>query len=57
MPQGVLPFQYQEETSSTGMTALTGLPLYLDLADVARLSQSIQRHLSARGSKAGATLS
>jgi hypothetical protein len=32
MPQGVLPFQYLEETSSSGMTALAGLPAYLDLA-------------------------
>lgn len=29
--QGVLPFQYEEEKSSTGMTALAGLPLYLAL--------------------------
>ena len=29
MAQGVLPFKYEEEASSVGMTALGGLPLYL----------------------------
>ncbi len=53
MPQGVLPFQYQEEPSSAGMTALAGLPLYLELAYVAGLSQSIQRHLKLRDGKQG----
>lgn len=53
MPQGVLPFQYQEETSSAEMTALAGLPIYLDLAYVAGLSQSIQRHLKLRERKQG----
>ena len=53
MPQGVLPFQYQEETSSAGMTGLTGLPLYLDLAYVAGLCQSIGRHLKRRRGKQG----
>ncbi len=53
MPQGVLPFQYQEETSSAGMTGLTGLPLYLDLAYVAGLCQSIGRHLKLRRGKQG----
>jgi hypothetical protein len=41
MPQGVLPFQYQEEKFSNGMTALAGLSAYLDLVHVASLSQSI----------------
>ena len=53
MPQGVLPFQYQEEKISSGMTALAGLPTYLDLAYVAGLSQSIQRHLKLREGKQG----
>ena len=55
MPQGVLPFQYQEEKSFSGMTALAGLPTYLDLAYVAGLSQSIQHHLKLwEGDRAGA---
>jgi hypothetical protein len=53
MPQGVLPFQYLEETRSSGMTALAGLPAYLDLAHVAGLSQSIQRHVKLRQGKQG----
>jgi len=53
MPQGVLPFQYQEEKFSNGMTALAGLPAYLDLAYVASLSQSIQRHVRLREGKPG----
>ena len=31
MQQGVLPFQYQPEKSTTGMTALSGLVTYLEL--------------------------
>jgi hypothetical protein len=32
MAQGVLPFKYESEKKTTGMTALAGLPVYLDLA-------------------------
>lgn len=31
MAQGVLPFRYETEKNTTGMTALAGLPVYLDL--------------------------
>ena len=48
MKQGVLPFQYEEEKSSTGMTGLAGLPAYLDLAQVAGLWRSIGRHVKLR---------
>ena len=48
MKQGVLPFQYEEEKTSTGMTALAGLPVYLDLAQVAGLTRSIERHVRLR---------
>jgi len=34
MAQGVLPFKYEGEKKTTGMTALGGLPAYLDLAQV-----------------------
>ena len=33
MPQGALPFQYARERSSTGMTAMAGLGIYLDMMD------------------------
>ena len=39
MTQGLLPFKYEKEESSNGMTALAGLPIYLDLAEVIGLSQ------------------
>ena len=55
MTQGVLPFKYEEEKKDTGMTALAGLPVYLDLAQVIGLSKSIQRHLNIRRSGQGWT--
>ncbi len=48
MTQGVLPFKYEEEKNDSGMTALAGLPVYLDLAKVIGLSKSIQQHLKIR---------
>ena len=48
MAQGVLPFKYEEEENGNGMTALAGLPIYLDLAEVIGLSKSIQKHLKVR---------
>ncbi|MDA1229123.1 MAG: IS1380 family transposase [Chloroflexi bacterium] len=55
MQQGVLPFQYQQEKASTGMTALAGLPTYLDLMHVARLWASIERHVKVRDQRQGWT--
>lgn len=55
MTQGVLPFKYEEEKSNSGMTALAGLPLYLDLAEVIGLSKSIQKHLKIRTGSQGWT--
>lgn len=49
MPQGVLPFQYAAEKTGSGMTALAGLPLYVELAEVAGLPASIRRHLRVAG--------
>lgn len=45
MAQGVLPFKYEEEKMATGMTGLSGLPVYLDLAFVMGLSEMIGNHL------------
>jgi hypothetical protein len=45
LKQGVLPFSYEYEPTESGMTALAGLPAYLELAVVAKLPDSIQRHL------------
>jgi len=49
MAQGALPFQYQEQNRAAGLTALAGLPAYLDLAHVAGLRDSICRHLGICG--------
>lgn len=48
MSQGVLPFQYQVQNRVAGLTALAGLPTYLDLAQAAGLRDSICRHLNIR---------
>lgn len=48
MPQGVLGFQYEADKSGAGSTALAGLPVYLDLAQVLGLRSSVERHLHAR---------
>lgn len=48
MAQGVLPFQYQEQKHVTGLTALAGLPSYLDLAQASGLRDSLCRHLKIR---------
>jgi hypothetical protein len=45
LKQGVLPFSYECEPTESGMTALAGLPAYLELAAVARLPDSLQHHL------------
>lgn len=48
MPQGVLPYKYEEEKTNTGMTALAGLPVYLDLASVLGLGDHIRTHMQVR---------
>lgn len=49
MAQGVLSFQYQKQSTVSGLTALAGLPTYLDLAQAAGLRDAIRRHLTVRG--------
>ncbi|MEE8434600.1 MAG: IS1380 family transposase, partial [bacterium] len=48
MAQGVLGFQYEGEESATGMTALAGLPVYLDLFAAMGLSRSIEGQVRVR---------
>ncbi len=55
MAQGILPFKVELERSEAGMTALAGLPLYLDLAKVVEISRLIQRHLWERDNGQGWT--
>ena len=51
MPQGILPYKYEEEKTLAGMTSLAGLPLYLDLAVALGLPKSIEHHLAFRPSQ------
>jgi len=53
MPQGILPFQYEKEQNAVGITGLAGLPLYLDLAKVAKLQRVIERQLGHIGPSQG----
>ncbi|MBU0729869.1 MAG: IS1380 family transposase [Proteobacteria bacterium] len=55
MSQGALPFKYEAEKYQSGLTALGGLPVYLDLAHVAGLRQSVDRHLAVRKDSQGWT--
>lgn len=46
--RGVLEFQYQADTSKSGLTAHAGPPLYLDPAFRSGLVESVRRYLSLR---------
>ena len=48
MKQGLLAFQYEQEKSSTGMTAMSGLMTYLELMQAAGLRSSVERHVRLR---------
>jgi hypothetical protein len=48
MAQGALPYKYEEEKTASNMTALAGLPVYLDLSSVLNLGESISTHLHAK---------
>jgi hypothetical protein len=48
MTQGLLPFKYETDKLPTGLTALAGLPAYLDLAKLFQLSESVAVHVNAR---------
>ena len=52
LPQGVLGFQYESEPSTSGLTSLGGLPLYLELIQASGLAAAIReqvRLVSAQG--------
>jgi len=51
MAQGVLAYKYEEEKSRGGLTALAGLPVWLDLASVLGLVNHIRDHLHIRQSQ------
>jgi len=49
MAQGALPFQYEAETAASGVTALGGLPVYLDLINASGLDVAIRKHVRVAG--------
>ena len=51
MAQGILPFQYEAEKTGSGMTALAGLPLYLELAHASGLVDVLRRKVRVAGSQ------
>ena len=51
MPQGVLGFQYEAEQSNHGLSALAGLPLYLDPIRKSGLANAIRARLQVAGSQ------
>jgi hypothetical protein len=55
MAQGLLPYKYEEARDHAGMTALAGLPIYLDLASVLGIGDCIRAHLRVRESGQGWT--
>ena len=55
MKQGLLAFQYEEEKSTTGMTALSGLMTYVELMHAAGLRSSVERRVGLRGGDQGWT--
>jgi len=48
MAQGILPFQYEIEKKPGGMTALAGLPLYVEFAHLMGLPRLIAEHVRGR---------
>jgi hypothetical protein len=55
MTQGVLPFKYEPERRALGLTALGGLPVYLDMAQAMGLAMSIDEHVGVRKGSQGWT--
>ena len=55
MSQGKLPFQYEIEEGSSGLTALAGLPVYLELAAVMGLRKSVEQYVQTHVRRQGWT--
>ena len=52
---GVLPYYYETGPGESGMTALAGLPPYLDLGRVAQIRELVERHIHLRENGQGWT--
>jgi len=48
MAQRALPYEYEIEEGKAGLTAMGGLPTYLDLASATGFLRSIDGHLKIR---------
>jgi len=55
MPQGVLPFKYEDQRQGTGLTGIGGLPVYMDLAQRLGLASSIDEHVGLKADRQGWT--
>ena len=55
MQQSLLPFKYECERETTGLTAFAGLPVYADLLRVSGLLQAFDEHLGVRRAGQGWT--
>jgi hypothetical protein len=55
MSEGILPFQYEAEKTSAGMTALAGLPLYMELFHLLDLRRMIEMCLPVEPGEQGWT--
>lgn len=53
MAQGIFPFQYEVEKRPGGMTALAGLPTYLEFGYVMGLGKAIENRLKVRSGDQG----
>jgi hypothetical protein len=51
LAQGVLGFQYEQDRSSSGLTSLAGLPLYLDLIQASGLGAAIRQQVGVAGTQ------
>jgi len=49
MAQGVLPFQYEAEPCSSGLTGFAGVGVYLDLIEVSGMPAAVRRHVVVAG--------
>ena len=49
MAQGVRGFQYESDRSNSGLTALGGLPVYLDMVQQSGLGAAIRRDIQVAG--------
>ena len=55
MAQGILPFQYEVEKQPGGMTSLSGLPLYLEPAELMGVRGLVNEHVQVRTGDQGWT--